>query len=109
MLDPRNVSLSQAVFGSPMILIGIQDRYEYAGGKKTTNVCGVNALVMLSKHNYKRLTVKLPMETNIPEELMGKSVDFPGFVAKAYYIKDNSGKIRSGYNVNALGITLAKG
>ena len=109
MIAPRNVPLSQDAFASPMILIGIQDRYEYAGGKKTTNVCGVNALVMLSAHNYTRLTVKLPLGTNIPEELMGKSVDFSGFSAKAYYIKDNSGKIRSGYNANAVGITLAKG
>lgn len=86
-----------------MILIGVQDQFQYIDGKKTPTVCGVKAHVLLPGYDYARLSIKLPLGTDVPENFMGKAVEFPGFSARVYSISS-----KLGFSVTALGITLAK-
>ena len=103
MLNPCKINLSRQAFNGDMILVGLDDAYGYENGKRTDVVTAKRASVVLPAYGYERLTVKLPLDTEIDCNLIGKSIDFSDFAAKVYSIDG-----RIGFSVTATGVHLAK-
>lgn len=103
MLSPRNITLKRNAFEGEMVLVKIADVYAYENGKKTEEVTGVRCTCYLPAYDYEKLSVKLPAGAAVDPNLVGKSVEFPGFQGKVYCI---DGKM--GFSINADAIVAAK-
>lgn len=102
-MDPRKIVLSRSAFESEMLLAGCDYAYAYENGKRTDVPTAVRCNVVLPVYGYERLSVKLPLGTEVDTSLVGKPVDFDGFQAKVYAVDG-----RVGFSVTATGIHAAK-
>lgn len=103
MLNPCIVALSRSAFESEMVLTGFGHAYAYENGKRTDVPTAVRCNIVLPAYDYEKLSVKLPLGTEIDPHLVGKPVDFSDFSAKVYCI---NGKV--GYSVTATAVMAAK-
>lgn len=105
MNDARNFQFGRSAFRGAMILVGTSVGYAYENNVRTDTVSHVRASVVLPEMGYGRLEIKLPIGTEIDEQLIGKPVDFPDFAMRIYG-RDRGG---AGLSCTATSIRAAKG
>ncbi len=105
MIEARNFLFGRVAFRGQMILVGQSTGYAYKDGMRTDTVSHIRATVVLPDMNYGRLEVKLPVGTEIDEQLIGKPVDFADFHMRVYG-RDRGG---AGLSCTATSIRASKG
>lgn len=105
MNDARNFLFNRDAFRGQMILVGNSMGYAYKDGMRTDTVSHIRASVVLPEMGYGRLEIKLPIGTEIDEQLIGKPVDFTDFSVRIYG-RDRGG---AGLSCTATSIRASKG
>ena len=111
------LSLDALSHGGPVILKDVAPDHEYdADNRRTDKVIGLRATVVFPGNGYDTQTVKVADPTDRLSVLLDKAtpahpvyVDFDGFTASVYTMRDADGRWRTGVSAKATAVRAVSG